>query len=259
MFTVFPAIDLRRGRCVRLRQGRDDAETVYSADPAAVARQWQDLGAAWLHVVNLDGALESGDTSGQNLVAIGAILRTVSIPIELGGGVRSLDTVARLLDMGVARVILGTVAVTDPAMVPEAVTRFGADRVIASVDARDGLVATHGWLSGSEVSAEVLGRRLAADGITTVVHTDISRDGMLTGANVASSVALADSTGLSVIVSGGVATLDDIAACARASAHGIAGVIVGQALYTRALALADAIDVARREAGPTSLARPLSP
>jgi len=246
-FTVFPAIDLRHGRCVRLRQGRADAETVYSADPAATARHWQDQGAQWLHVVNLDSALGSGDTSGPNLAAIRSILSAVSIPIQLGGGVRTLDTVSFLLDIGIARVILGTVAITQPDIVAAAIARFGADRVIASIDAKDGFVATHGWVSTSGIVAEVLARRLAADGVTTVVHTDISRDGMLSGANVASSVALARSSGLGVIVSGGVASLDDIAASARYAAQGIAGIIIGQALYTDALSLADAIVMARRE------------
>jgi phosphoribosylformimino-5-aminoimidazole carboxamide ribotide isomerase len=252
VFTVFPAIDLRRGRCVRLRQGRADAETVFSDDAAATARGWQEQGARWLHVVNLDGAIDSGDTSGPNLAAIGAILAAVTIPVEVGGGVRDLDTVGRLLALGAARVILGTVAITEPAIVPQAVARFGADRVVVSLDARDGFVATHGWQTATPVRAEDLGRQLAADGIRTAVHTDISRDGMLSGANVAASVALAQATGLQVIVSGGVASLADVVAGARAHAQGIAGVITGQALYTGAFRLEDAVRLGDSESAASS-------
>ncbi|MHB0877624.1 MAG: 1-(5-phosphoribosyl)-5-[(5-phosphoribosylamino)methylideneamino]imidazole-4-carboxamide isomerase [Anaerolineae bacterium] len=247
MFTVYPAIDLRHGRCVRLRQGRADAETVFSDDPAATARHWQERGAHWLHVVNLDGAIDTGDASGPNLAAIKAILAAVSVPVELGGGVRSLDTVVWLLDLGATRVILGTVAVTQPEIVPQAIARFGAARIVVSLDARDGIVATHGWVAASGLRTEALGRQLAADGVTIVVHTDIARDGMLSGANVAASTALAEATGLSVIVSGGVASLDDVTASARAAHRGVAGVIVGQALYTGAFDLADAIRLAERE------------
>jgi phosphoribosylformimino-5-aminoimidazole carboxamide ribotide isomerase len=247
MFTVFPAIDMRGGRCVRLRQGDAAAQTVYSDRPADMALRWQDCGASWLHVVNLDGALETPDSwSGPNVDALRAILDTVQVPVQFGGGVRSLASIERLLDMGVARVILGTVAVTHPEIVREAVERFGPDRVLASLDARDGLVRTHGWVSDSGRPVHELGAELFRQGLRTAVHTDISRDGMLTGANLAASVALAGATGLRVIVSGGVAGIEDVAEAARRAHEGLAGIIIGQALYTGALDLADAIETAAR-------------
>ncbi|NPV09617.1 MAG: 1-(5-phosphoribosyl)-5-[(5-phosphoribosylamino)methylideneamino]imidazole-4-carboxamide isomerase [Anaerolineae bacterium] len=246
-FTVFPAIDMRAGRCVRLRQGDVAAEMVYSDRPDDVARRWQDAGAQWLHVVNLDGALNAGDSwSGPNVEALRAILRAVRIPVQFGGGVRSAASVGRLLDLGVARVILGTVAVTRPDVVQEALSDFGADRVLVSLDARDGVVRTHGWVSSSGRPVQDLGLELRGYGVRTVVHTDISRDGMLVGANVAASAALARATGLQVIVSGGVAGLPDVAEAARRASEGLAGVIVGQALYTGALNLADAIETSAR-------------
>ena len=253
-FTVFPAIDIRKGYCVRLRQGRAEAETVYSADPPAVAQRWQDQGAQWLHVVNLDGALEEAESwSGPNPAALQSILAAVAVPTQFGGGIRTLATIERLLGMGIARVILGTVAVaeksadfprSEPGLVAEAVQRFGADRVLVSLDTRDGLVATHGWVTASGIQATALGRELRQAGLCTVVHTDISRDGMLSGANLASSLALSRETGLEVIVSGGVAGLADIADAARHRSDGIAGIIIGQALYTGAVDLPEALRTA---------------
>jgi len=231
-FTVFPAIDLRHGRCVRLRQGDAGAETVYSDDPASVARRWQAEGATWLHVVNLDGALDGAAAmDSPNLSALLAILRASELPVQFGGGVRSLESAEQLLELGVARVILGTVAVTDPEVVAKAVDRFGPERVLASLDARDGLVAIRGWSAISAQRVEEIGARLRGYGLATVVHTDIARDGMLSGANIAASVQLARATGLQVIVSGGVASLDDVEAAARATREGIVGVIVGKAIY----------------------------
>lgn len=244
-FTVYPAIDMRRGRCVRLRQGRADAETIYFERPAEVALQWQGQGAHWLHIVNLDGALDSAETwSGPNVEALRAILAAVSVPVQFGGGVRTVASVGRLLDLGVARVILGTIAVSEPEVVARALERHGPEQVMVSLDARDGLVATHGWVTSSALPTEEVGERMRALGVRYAVHTDIGRDGMLTGANVAASVALAEQTGLQVIVSGGVATLDDIAASARHAHRGLAGVIVGQALYTDAFTLSEAVQLA---------------
>jgi phosphoribosylformimino-5-aminoimidazole carboxamide ribotide isomerase len=241
-FTVFPAIDLRHGRCVRLRQGSAEAETVFSEHPAQVAGRWQDEGATWLHLVNLDGALESPETwTGPNLVALHAILGVTRVPVQFGGGVRSLDSLERLLDLGVARVILGTIAVSQPELVAQAVSRFGPDKVVVSLDARSGLLATHGWVATSQVRAAELGIRLRSDGLATVVHTDVTRDGMLSGANITASVDLASTTGLEVIVSGGVASLEDVAESACHARDGIAGVITGQALYTGAFSLSDAL------------------
>ncbi|MGQ9552745.1 MAG: 1-(5-phosphoribosyl)-5-[(5-phosphoribosylamino)methylideneamino]imidazole-4-carboxamide isomerase [Anaerolineae bacterium] len=244
-FTVFPAIDLRHGRCVRLRQGNTDAETIYSDQPVLVAQRWQDQGARWLHVVNLDGALEQAETwTGPNVVALQSILAAVTIPVQFGGGIRTLATIERLLSLGIARVILGTVAVSQPELVAKAVQHFSAEHVLVSLDARDGFVATHGWTAPSRISVATLGKQLRQAGLCTVVHTDIARDGMLSGANLNASLALARETGLEVIVSGGVASLSDIADAARHYSAGIAGVIIGQALYTGAINLREALQVA---------------
>lgn len=244
---VFPAIDLRHGRCVRLRQGRAEDETVYDDDPAAVARRWVAQGAEWLHVVNLDGAF--GETASQsshpiNLRRLEEIHTAVpETPIQFGGGMRSLFDVETALGLGAARVILGTVAVRNPELVAEAIGRFGAERIVAGIDAHDGQVATHGWLETSDVTAVALGRAMRARGVIRAVYTDIARDGMLTGVNVEATALLARETGLRVIASGGVASLEDLR---RLKAMGnIEGVIIGQALYTGALALWDAIRTAR--------------
>jgi phosphoribosylformimino-5-aminoimidazole carboxamide ribotide isomerase len=240
---VFPAIDLRRGRCVRLRQGRAEDETVYDDDPAAVAQRWVAQGAEWLHVVNLDGAF--GQAASQrsrpiNLQRLEEIHAAVpQTPIQFGGGVRSLSDMQTALGLGAARVILGTVAVQNPDLVAEAIGRFGAERIVIGIDARDGQVATHGWLETSEVTAVPLGRAMRARGVLRAVYTDIARDGMLTGVNVEATALLARETGLAVIASGGVASLEDLR---RLEAKGnIEGVIIGQALYTGALSLRDAI------------------
>jgi phosphoribosylformimino-5-aminoimidazole carboxamide ribotide isomerase len=244
---VFPAIDLRHGRCVRLRQGRAEDETVYDDDPAAVARRWVAQRAEWLHVVNLDGAF--GETASQssrpiNLRRLEEIHTAVpETPIQFGGGMRSLFDVETALGLGAARVILGTVAVRNPELVAEAIGRFGAERIVAGIDAHDGQVATHGWLETSDVTAVALGRAMRARGVIRAVYTDIARDGMLTGVNVEATALLARETGLRVIASGGVASLEDLR---RLKAMGnIEGVIIGQALYTGALALWDAIRTAR--------------
>lgn len=251
---VFPAIDLRQGRCVRLRQGRAEDETVYGDDPAAVARSWVAQGAQWLHVVNLDGAFGSPATGTQRPVNLERLLqiRTAvpGTPLQFGGGLRSLHDVETALDLGATRVILGTVAVQDPSLVAEALRRFGPERIVVGIDARQGRVATHGWQQTSDVTATALGRAMHDQGVTTVVYTDIARDGMLTGLNVPATVDLARVSGLRVIASGGVASLDDLVALQAAQArlaHGasggrLEGVIIGQALYTGALSLPDAIE-----------------
>jgi phosphoribosylformimino-5-aminoimidazole carboxamide ribotide isomerase len=237
---LFPAIDLRRGRCVRLRQGDPEMETVYGDDPAAVARHWVAEGATWLHVVNLDGALEDAQAAAANLRALGAILQSVGVPVQFGGGLRTLDDLARALDMGVARVILGTAAVRDQALVSAAVARFGSGRIVAGIDARDGLVAIRGWRETTGVRATELGRELRSLGIERAVYTDIRRDGMLAGPNLAAIAALPDETGLRVIASGGIAHLEDLQAL-RALGEAIEGAIIGQALYTGALNLRAAL------------------
>jgi phosphoribosylformimino-5-aminoimidazole carboxamide ribotide isomerase len=244
---VLPAIDLRHGRCVRLRQGRAEDETVFGDDPAAVARRWVEQGAEWLHVVNLDGAFgEAGTDSDRpiNLQRLEEIHAAVpQTPIQFGGGLRTLSDVETALALGAQRVILGTVAVQHPDLVDQAIQRFGPARIVVGIDARDGHVATHGWLETSDTTAIALGRAMVDRGVQLAVYTDIARDGMLSGVNVAATSALARDTGLRVIASGGVASLDDLRGL---KAEGtIEGVIIGQALYTGAVSLPDAIQTAR--------------
>jgi len=239
---VFPAIDLRGGRCVRLRQGDPQAETVFGDDPAAVARRWEASGAAWLHVVNLDGALEDERASAVNLAALNGILRAVSIPVQFGGGLRTLGDVARVLEMGVTRAILGTAAVRNPGLVGQAVARFGAERVLAAIDARGGKVAIRGWREATDVEPAALGRELRAQGLVRAVYTDIARDGTLAGPDLEGVLALAQLSGLRVIASGGIARLKDLRALA-ALGQAVEGAIVGQALYTGAIDLWAAVQL----------------
>jgi phosphoribosylformimino-5-aminoimidazole carboxamide ribotide isomerase len=239
---VFPAIDLRRGKCVRLRQGRPDAETVFSDDPVAMAEHWASQGAEWLHVVNLDGAF--GQASS-NLRVVEAMLAAVGIPAQLGGGLRTMADIEGALELGLARVILGTAAVEEPSLVAEAVQRFGAERILVGIDARRGQVATHGWQEVSSIAATELALRVRELGLKRIVYTDIARDGMLSGVNVEATRELAQCTGLKIIASGGVSSLDDVRRLKEAEASGVEGVIIGQALYSGALDLREAIEIAR--------------
>jgi phosphoribosylformimino-5-aminoimidazole carboxamide ribotide isomerase len=249
---VFPAIDLRRGKCVRLIQGEPDAETVYGDDPLAIARRWVAVGAQWLHIVNLDGAfagsLQSGREKDQlppNLRCLRDIASQIDVPIQFGGGVRTSGDVEQVLNLGAQRVILGTVAVHQPERVSAAIERFGAERIVVGIDARNGLVATSGWQEMSHTTAIELGRQMQQRGVGWVVYTDISRDGMLGGVNVSATATLAMQTGLRVIASGGVASLEDIYALKEVESSGVAGVIIGKALYTGNVDLAQAVAIAR--------------
>jgi phosphoribosylformimino-5-aminoimidazole carboxamide ribotide isomerase len=251
---IFPAIDLRQGRCVRLRQGRAEDETVYDDDPAAVARRWVAQGAQWLHVVNLDGAFGEVDTTHQasglpiNLQRLAEIREAVpETPIQFGGGGRSLADVEMVLGLGATRVILGTVAARNPALVAKAVRRFGGERIVVGIDVRNGQVATHGWRQTSNVEVKALGRAMRLAGAIRAVYTDIARDGMLTGVNVKATVVLARFTGLRVIASGGVASLADVTRLKAKAGRDVEGVIIGQALYTGAVSLPEAIRAARGE------------
>jgi len=273
-FIIFPAIDLRGGQVVRLRQGDPAAQTTYGDDPAAVARRWAAAGAEWLHVVNLDGAFAPGEDhrAGEsqpaqaiNLQRLAEIRAAVSLPVQFGGGIRALADVAVALDLGATRVVLGTVAVRKPELVGEAVRRFGSERIVAGIDARDGLVATHGWRETSALDALTVALRMRDLGVQRVVYTDIARDGTLSGVNVPATVALAQESGLKIIASGGVASLADIRALAGCASPrgavpgGVEGVIVGQALYTGAIDLAAAVALAKAtgstEAGASAEAR----
>ncbi len=232
---VIPAIDLRGGRCVRLYQGDFGRETVYSEDPLAVARQWQEQGAARLHLVDLDGAAQ-GDPA--NLDIIEAIVAQSGIPVQVGGGVRSSSTAEKLLSIGVKRVVIGTAAVRNPDLVRQLCQDGGSPRVVVAVDARDGLVAVQGWLEKTSVTAVQLGKRMAELGVERLLYTDISRDGTLSEPNFSANAELVESTGLAILASGGVASLDHITELAKIGAE---GVIVGRALYTGDLELPAAI------------------
>ncbi len=234
-FTVYPAIDLRGGKVVRLQEGDPRRQTVYSDDPAEVAARWLAAGATWLHVVDLDAAF--GEDAGPNRRALQAILQHGG-RVQFGGGLRTAQAVAELLDLGVSRVVLGTAAVDDPDLVARALARFGPDAVAVAIDARDGRVRTRGWQAGSGLDAVALACRLAALGLRTAVHTDIARDGLGAGVNVAASRALAEASGLAVIASGGVASLADVIA---ARAAGLSGVIIGRALYEGQVDLKEAL------------------
>jgi phosphoribosylformimino-5-aminoimidazole carboxamide ribotide isomerase len=242
---VFPAIDLRQGRCVRLRQGRPEAETVFSDDPVAMAEHWAAQGAEWLHVINLDGAF--GQASS-NLQVVEEIMAAVAIPVQFGGGLRTMADIEGALGLGVVRVILGTVAVEEPSLVAEAVQHFGAERIVVGIDARREKVATHGWQEVSSLVATELALRVRELGVERIVYTDIARDGMLCGANVEAVRELAQRTGLKVIASGGVSSLDDLHRLKEAEASGVEGVIIGQALYSGALELREAIEIASESA-----------
>lgn len=238
---ILPAIDIKDGRCVRLLQGRMEDETVYGDDPSAMAHRWQDEGAEWLHIVDLNGAFEG---RGVNDDAVHRIVESVDMNTELGGGIRDLARIETLLGMGLSRVIIGTAAVEQPEMVREAVTRFGAERIVVGIDARDGIAKTRGWAADGGLSAVELGRSMRELGVIRTVYTDISRDGMLTGPNVEETARMARETGLKVIASGGVSKIDDIAALKRHEADGIEAVITGKAIYEGTLDVREAIAVA---------------
>ena len=241
---IYPAIDLRGGKVVRLRQGDPDAQTVFSEDPAAVAQRWQAEGARCLHVVNLDGAF-AAEASTRNAGAVRAILAASTLPVQLGGGLRSLAAIGAALELGVARVVLGTLAVESPEIVAEAVRAFGTERVAAGLDAKAGMVTTHGWQSQTALSVLDAALRLKEHGIALVIFTDIGRDGMLGGVNIEATRGLARESGLRVIASGGVATLDDIERLKGGEADGVEGVVIGQALYTGAIRLREALHVSQ--------------
>ncbi|MBV9750188.1 MAG: 1-(5-phosphoribosyl)-5-[(5-phosphoribosylamino)methylideneamino]imidazole-4-carboxamide isomerase [Acetobacteraceae bacterium] len=241
MLTLYPAIDLKDGTCVRLRRGDMAQATVYSDDPAAQARAWQDAGFAWLHVVDLNGAFTGRSVNG---VAVAAILAASTVPVQLGGGIRDRVSVEEWLQAGVRRVVLGSAAVTNPALVREA-CRAHPGRVAVGLDARDGMVATEGWASTSRLSALDLALRFEDAGAAAVIYTDIGRDGMLAGLNIEATAMLAGRLRTPVIASGGLEGVDDLRALRRAaeglSAGAIEGVIAGRALYDGRLMPADAL------------------
>jgi phosphoribosylformimino-5-aminoimidazole carboxamide ribotide isomerase len=239
-FTVFPAIDLRKGRVVRLAQGDPTRETVYGDDPAAMAKRWKSEGADWLHVVNLDAAFgdDFGGGRSPNDAALQAIV-AVGVKVQFGGGLRQQESVRHALEAGVTRVVLGTAAVEQPELVDWALQEFGTGRVAVAIDARGGRVRVRGWSDEAGVSALELGSGLRDQGLEWCIFTDVAVDGIGAGVNVAASAELARQTGLAVVASGGATGLEDIR---RVQAAGLAGIIVGRALYEGQLRLKDALN-----------------
>jgi phosphoribosylformimino-5-aminoimidazole carboxamide ribotide isomerase len=232
-FIIFPAIDLRGGQVVRLKEGDPNRQTHYSPDPALVARRWISAGAAWLHVVNLDGAFDQPDLANRRaLEAILAAAAGSGVKVQFGGGLRSIEAVDAALEAGVERVMLGTLAVEQPEVLERTLQRWGSNRAGASLDARAGLVQVRGWLNATSVSANALAQSLAERGLRWLVFTDIARDGLQTGLNLPATIHLARTSSLNVIASGGVSTMTDVES---ARAAGLAGVIVGRALYEGAI------------------------
>jgi phosphoribosylformimino-5-aminoimidazole carboxamide ribotide isomerase len=236
-FTIYPAIDLRGGKVVRLKEGDPTRMTSYSDDPAETARKWLGEGASWLHVVNLDGAFGEGDNA--NRAALESILK-LGARVQFGGGMRSLDSIEAALSLGVSRAILGTIAIEQPTIVADALTRFGAEQIAVGIDARDGLVRTRGWKDNSGVSAIDLALQMRTVGLGTVIFTDVSRDGLGSGLNIPSTRELAERSGLDVIASGGAHTIEDVRA---AKGAGLAGCIIGRALYDGTVDLRTALQV----------------
>ena len=238
---VLPAIDLRNGKCVRLYKGDFAQETVYSTVPEEAALRWEREGAEFLHVVDLDGALAGTPCNG---AAIKSILSNIHIPIEVGGGIRTLEAIESTLTLGVSRVILGSAAVQNRSLVKEACQRYG-ERIAVGIDAKDGIAAIDGWGISGGISAIALAKELFSYGLETIIYTDIARDGTLSGVNVEATAKLALESGVRVIASGGVRSLEDIHALKEREADGIIGVIAGKSIYEGTLSLSKAIAAAR--------------
>lgn len=238
---VFPAIDIKDGKCVRLTEGRFDMQTVFSDKPFEMAVRWQKEGGEYLHIVDLDGAL-AGES--KNISAIKEILSNITVPAQLGGGIRTIEAIEKMLELGLSRVILGSVAVREPALVAEAAKKYG-DKIIVGIDAKDGQVAVDGWGISGGIEAGELASRMADVGVKRIIFTDIARDGKLSGVNAEATAEIAERSGVKVIASGGVTSNDDIKALKKHEKKGIEGFIVGKAIYTGALNLPEAIKMAR--------------
>jgi phosphoribosylformimino-5-aminoimidazole carboxamide ribotide isomerase len=238
---LFPAIDLKDGKCVRLKLGDMATATVYGEDPAAQAKTFEDQGFSWLHVVDLNGAFEGRSVNG---AAVGAILKATKNPVQLGGGIRNLDQIEDWLDRGLARVILGTVAVRDPDLVKEACKKFPG-KIAVGIDARGGKVAVEGWAEASSLGVVELAQKFEGAGVAAIVYTDIDRDGVLTGINWDATIALADAVSIPVIASGGLASLDDIRRMTMPDARKLEGAISGRALYDGRIDPAEALAILR--------------
>lgn len=240
---IFPAIDIRDGKCVRLFKGDFAQETVFSDKPAEMAQKWESQGAEFLHLVDLDGALAGKSC---NLDTVKDILAAVNIPVELGGGIRTLENIDEVLALGVRRVILGSVAVRNPALVKEACAKYG-DRIVVGIDAKNGIVAVDGWGVSGDVEVTALAKEMKKAGVKTIIYTDISRDGTLAGVNVEATAKLARESGVNIVASGGVKSTADIEALKPYEKDGIEGVIVGKSIYMGTLDLQQAIEIAAKE------------
>ena len=238
---IFPAIDIRDGKCVRLFKGDFNQETVFSDKPEEMAEKWQAEGAEFLHLVDLDGALAG---KSQNLATLKKIIAAVNIPVELGGGIRTMENIDEVLALGVKRVILGSVAVKNPELVKEACAKYG-ERIVVGIDAKDGIVAVDGWGVSGNVDVITLAKEMAKAGVKTIIYTDISRDGTLAGVNVEATAKLARESGINIVASGGVKSTADIKALLPYEKDGIEGVIVGKSIYMKTLDLAEAIEIGR--------------
>lgn len=233
---LYPAIDLKDGKAVRLKKGKFDEITFYSDHPYEIAEQFEAAGAKFIHNVDLDGALRGRSI---NADAIHAIVSSVSVPVELGGGIRTLKNIEEVLDLGIARVIIGTKAAENPEFIRKAIEEFGADRIVAGIDAKNGLVAIEGWEKLSDKTAVSLALEMKDMGVKTIIYTDISKDGMLSGPNVEMTKKLSDETGLDIIASGGVSGMQDLENIAEAGIHGC---IIGKAYYEKRINLAEAVE-----------------
>lgn len=240
---VIPAIDLKDGKCVRLEQGLMERDTVFNDDPGAQAKTWEDQGARLLHIVDLDGAF-AGEP--KNRSAIEAIVRAITIPTQLGGGIRDLATIETYLDLGIDRVIIGTAAQRNPELVLEACSRFPG-RIVVGIDAKNGMVAIQGWAEVTDITAVDLAKKFEGFGVSAIIYTDISRDGMMQGPNIEATRALAESISIPVIASGGVSRIADIENLMAIESSGVTGVITGKAIYSGALNLAEAIALTSKQ------------
>lgn len=237
---LYPAIDIKNGQCVRLRQGQFQDVEIYSHAPAKVARQWELEGASYIHLVDLDGALAGHSV---NEATIRDIVHEVNIPIQVGGGVRTIQDIENKLNLGVTRVIIGTKAVENPAFIKDAINSFGAERIVVGIDAKDGMVAIQGWEKVSNYNAVSLGIQMKEIGVKTIIYTDISKDGMLQGPNVEHTKQMYESTGLDIIASGGISSLMDLEKIKNIH---VQGTIIGKALYEKRFELREAIDLFER-------------
>ena len=239
---IIPAIDLRAGKCVRLTQGRRDATKIYNEDPVGVARRFQADGAAMLHVVDLDGAF--AENNSRNRAVLRDMIRTINIPVQFGGGLRSLRQVKDAIDLGASRVVIGTVAIEAPDILAKIMHLFGTRHIAIGIDAEDGKVVMHGWETKASISAVTHARNVAAIGVERIVYTDVERDGMLTGPNIEHACLIAARAAVKVTVSGGVSSLEDLRQLKAVSGCGIDSVIVGKALYEGRFTLKEAIAAA---------------